>query len=294
MANEKVMKEASEHARLADEANERAAEKEASAAKLREQADKLSVEAAEERALANREVAAAQAALRDGGIGANPPPAGGVQRHERIAMNDKQKSSSKKEGFPMGILAAIAATIALLLVLFWLWTFGAKTDGADNFETFISGLKSDMGTLSTKVDGLGSAIKGVDGKLDTLKGEVGALKDCACDKKDPPKTPVRLRAAKPVKPAVGLPVTPPHPAESKFWGWIHPEATATNKRICYTDRRITGMPAQCSSVEIFPREGNETEVQWNGRVAAKNGIYIGAKDEKGVISGITFGRVHVK
>lgn len=209
--NEKVMKEASEHARLADEANERAAEKEASAAKLREQADKLSAEAAEERALASRELSAAQLALRDGGIGTNPQPAGSVLRHERTAMDDKQTSSSEK-GFPWGVLAAIAAVITLLLVLAWLWPFGAKTGAAEKLEVPISGLKSDVGALSTKVDGLGSAIKGVDSKLDTLKGEVGTLTDCACDKKEPPKASTRPRAAKPVKPTAA-PVRPEKSAD---------------------------------------------------------------------------------
>jgi hypothetical protein len=86
----------------------------------------------------------------------------------------------------------------------------------------------------------------------------------------------------------------PAPTSGKFWGWVHPEATVANKKTCYADRQITGLPAQCSSMEVFSRQGTETEEQWNARVAAKNGIVVGQKDTHGTITGTQFGRVQVK
>lgn len=87
---------------------------------------------------------------------------------------------------------------------------------------------------------------------------------------------------------------PPPPVGGKFWGWVHPEATAVNKKPCFADRQIRGMPVECSSVEVFARAGSETEVEWNARVAAKNGIAVGVVTDKGTISATQFGRVEVK
>lgn len=83
------------------------------------------------------------------------------------------------------------------------------------------------------------------------------------------------------------------PTSGTFWGWIHPEATVTNKKPCFADRQITGFPPQCSSLEVFPRDDAETEQQWNARVAARNSIVTGARTSRGVVSGTQFGRVHV-
>lgn len=88
--------------------------------------------------------------------------------------------------------------------------------------------------------------------------------------------------------------TSPPPAGGTFWGWVHPEATAANKRGCYADRLISGMPTQCSAVQVEPRVGVESEKQWNARIAAKNGIAVGVKDGKGTISSTTFSHVQVK
>lgn len=97
--------------------------------------------------------------------------------------------------------------------------------------------------------------------------------------------------ATPAQPSTPISEAPP---PGKFWGWIHPEATPSNKRTCFADRLIQGIPTQCSSVEVFPRQGSETEVEWNARVAAKNGLVVGRKTEKGVISNLEFRRVEVK
>jgi hypothetical protein len=87
---------------------------------------------------------------------------------------------------------------------------------------------------------------------------------------------------------------PAPPPSGKFWGWVHPNATPANKRTCFADRQINGMPAQCSSVEIFSRAGSESEEAWNARVAAKNGIAVGLKDPNGTIKATTFARVTVQ
>lgn len=84
---------------------------------------------------------------------------------------------------------------------------------------------------------------------------------------------------------------PPPPSGGTFWGWVHPEATAANKKPCFADRPITGMPIECSSVQLFASIAGETEQQWNARVAAANGIAVGAKTDKGTISSTQFGRV---
>jgi hypothetical protein len=62
------------------------------------------------------------------------------------------------------------------------------------------------------------------------------------------------------------------PPPGKFWGWFNYKASDKNPMTCLADREIRGKPAQCSTVEIFPRQGNETEDQWTTRAAASQGV----------------------
>lgn len=88
-------------------------------------------------------------------------------------------------------------------------------------------------------------------------------------------------------------INPQGITQVKFWGWVHPQATPASPRLCFADREITGKPEKCTQVQVFSKEAGETEVQWNARVAAHNGIAAGKKDAKGVISSTAFGRVEV-
>ncbi len=83
----------------------------------------------------------------------------------------------------------------------------------------------------------------------------------------------------------GTQVTPqapaPAPAASNprpqtgvtFWGWIHPNASPTNKMACYTDRPTTEkMPAGCSQTTVEPATPSETETDWSARMSRKAGF----------------------
>lgn len=59
----------------------------------------------------------------------------------------------------------------------------------------------------------------------------------------------------------------PGPANASFWGYHHPNATASNKMLCFATKQIQGMPPQCSSVKVEPANANENELQWRARVA---------------------------
>ena len=52
-----------------------------------------------------------------------------------------------------------------------------------------------------------------------------------------------------------------------FWGYYHPKASPENKMKCFTTKQISGMPPQCSSVEVQPSKDGETETDWRARMA---------------------------
>lgn len=87
-------------------------------------------------------------------------------------------------------------------------------------------------------------------------------------KKEEKKAPV---VDKPAAPAS----KPGATTSSTFWGWVHPSATATNKKPCYADRNIAGMPSACSSIEVQAHNKDETEDQWRTRMGALAGIKVG-------------------
>lgn len=196
---------------------------------------------------------------------------------------------------------AIISVVALILALgLWLACHErvvAAGEIATNAEKIAKEAKAESGEAKTLANkGLAdiSQAKADAANAVTIANEAKvAAAGCGCGKKEKKKAVKKQRAAVPGD-LTQTAKLPSPPQSSAFWGWVHPQATATHKRACFADRLIVGMPAQCSSVEVFPRQGNETEVDWNARVAAKNGIYVGAKDSRGTITGTRFGRVQVK
>ena len=72
-----------------------------------------------------------------------------------------------------------------------------------------------------------------------------------------------------------------------FWGWVHPYATSADKKTCYADREISGMPPQCSQLIVEPSKGGETEVAWRNRMGQKQGLAVGMVTDRGVIASVT-------
>jgi hypothetical protein len=287
-------------------------------ARLREAADRVeAANAAEKEALEKANAARiAEAEARNRGAEADAalnaiatangsaPPAGPVSGPVVVASpgNGGGRSNWGPAGLIAGVIAGTIAFVALLGLLFWL---ASRTSGdivavqqvANTAQTAAQQADRKAGEAKAAADK--AAADAFQAKADaanaiTIANEAKkAAADCGCDKRPAPKP---KRAA--TKPAAGgasqIAKIPPAPPSGRFWGWIHPEATAANKRACFADRQILGMPAQCSSVDVFPRQGNESEVEWNGRVAAMNGIAVGVKDAKGTITGTRFGRVEVR
>lgn len=92
--------------------------------------------------------------------------------------------------------------------------------------------------------------------------------------------PVHTQTSRQTTPPAAAPAArTPAPAASAasgkpgiFWGWVHPNSSATDKKPCYADRPIQGMPDRCSQVIVEPHNKGETEDAWRTRMAAKVGL----------------------
>ncbi len=210
----------------------------------------------------------------------------------------KQETQKWKK---MAIGAFIAAALLFLFSVFLLCdNLGDRKEAKVAHKVELKKLQDEVDQLKLaaqkvpKVETFGVSAS----EVEKIVGEKCVGKEVPVVQKAPPKKAPKkggnvADSRKPVSDQKEAVLSPP-PAGGAFWGWVHPEATAANKRGCYADRLISGMPSQCSAIQVEPRVGAESEKQWNARVAAKNGIAVGVKDGKGTISSTTFSHVQVK
>lgn len=173
MNHDRIMKEASDYAHEADEANARADALESEAASLRVQADQKSAEAQSERDLANRKIAAAQAAVRTAMSGQDHNIIDAAVRRERTTGMASAAGGGGTAvvrpwyyfGREEPWLGAVSLVIAIIALLLLLWAWSNRNDGTVTRNS----------QLSSKIDQVQTGIDKANGKLDTIGGQTGLL-----------------------------------------------------------------------------------------------------------------------